>query len=143
VAKLLNRLGFGQHARNNHYNLDLRRVCGFRVATSLAGLLAVCLCVAASGTVGVSARRQTSQEKKSHSVTLHWDASRTPVAGYNVYRSTKSGRDYMRINSKPVTLLSYVDADAKSGETYYYVTRGVTADGKESANSNEMKVTVP
>jgi hypothetical protein len=34
-----------------------------------------------------------------HSVSLRWNSSTSPVAGYNVYRSTKSGGPYTRVNS--------------------------------------------
>lgn len=49
----------------------------------------------------------------------------------------------MRINPALVKELRYQDRDVKSGTTYYYVTRSVDADGLESANSAEIKATVP
>jgi fibronectin type 3 domain-containing protein len=66
------------------------------------------------------------------------------VAGYNVYRSTVKGRDYVRINATLVKDgLSYKDEEVDSGKTYYYVTRSVDAMGKESSDSEEVVVAVP
>jgi fibronectin type 3 domain-containing protein len=39
--------------------------------------------------------------------------------------------------------LSYKDQDVPGGTTYYYVTRAVDADGRESLNSSEITVVVP
>ncbi len=79
-----------------------------------------------------------------HSVTLTWNASTSPVEGYNVYRSTVPGRDYVKINAAVVQgKTSYKDETVESGKTYYYVTRSVAAKGKESADSNEATALVP
>jgi hypothetical protein len=82
--------------------------------------------------------------KHKHSVTLAWNASTSPVAGYNVYRSTVKGRDYVKINAKLIRgKTSYKDDTVESGKTYYYVTRSVDAKGIESLDSNETTVVVP
>jgi hypothetical protein len=79
-----------------------------------------------------------------HAVTLTWNASSSPVVGYNVYRSTVKGRDYAKINAALVTEgLSYKDETVESGKTYYYVTRAVDAKGNESKNSTEVVAKVP
>jgi hypothetical protein len=79
-----------------------------------------------------------------HSVTLNWKASTSTVAGYNVYRSTVKGRDYVRINAALVTgQTSYKDETVQSGTTYYYVTRAVDARGRESSDSNVTAAVVP
>ena len=49
----------------------------------------------------------------------------------------------MRINPNLVQELTYQDRDVKSCETYYYVTRAVDKDGRESVNSSEITATVP
>jgi hypothetical protein len=85
-----------------------------------------------------------------HSVKLSWAASvaaskspRDAVVGYNVYRSTKShDTNPKRINSKLCPGTAYTDTDVEAGKTYYYVTRGVTANGVESGPSNEIKVKI-
>src|SRR5579859_2756738 len=78
-----------------------------------------------------------------HSATLTWKASTSKVAGYNVYRSTESGKNYQKINSSLVRGLTYRDNKVVSGVTYYYVTRAVDAQGHESVNSNETSVSIP
>ncbi len=95
-----------------------------------------------SATNGTTPAAAAGQHK--HSVTLTWKASTSTVAGYNVYRSTVKGRDYVKINVALVTgQTSYKDETVQSGTTYYYVTRAVDAKGKESADSNVTMVVVP
>ena len=115
-----------------------------RVGTGVATFAAVLLCVLwATVTVGSSSVPQSEQGSKGHSVTLTWKASKSAVKGYNVYRGTKSGGPYSRINPDLVPGLSYKDRDVKSGKTYYYVTRSVDVDDRESINSSEITATVP
>jgi len=80
---------------------------------------------------------------KPHTVRLNWKASSSHVAGYNVYRSEVSGQKYQKINSSLVQGLTYADNTAQSGVTYYYVTRAVDDQGRESASSNETSVSIP
>lgn len=42
-------------------------------------------------------------------VTLRWTASTTPNVTYNVYRSTKTTGPYTKLNTAPVTALTFVD----------------------------------
>jgi len=115
-----------------------------RVGTSAATLSAILLCMLwARVTGGTSSVPQSAQNNKSHSVTLTWKASTSAVRGYNVYRGTKSGGPYLRINPDLIQGLSYKDGEVQSGITYYYVTRAVDADGLESSNSSEISATVP
>jgi hypothetical protein len=79
-----------------------------------------------------------------HSVTLTWDASTSPVIGYDVYRRTVKDRGYEKINRALVTgQTSYNDETVLSGTTYYYMARAVDAKGNESLNSAEVVATVP
>jgi hypothetical protein len=95
-----------------------------------------------SATNGTTPAAAAGQHK--HSVTLTWNASTSTVAGYNVYRSTVKGRDYVKINAALVTgQTSYKDETVQSGTTYYYVTRAVDAKGKESLDSADVVVKVP
>jgi hypothetical protein len=80
---------------------------------------------------------------KVHKVTLTWKASSSQVAGYNLYRSTSTGGNYIKINSLLVRGITYTDNTVDGGTTYYYVTRAVDAQGKESVNSNEITAAVP
>lgn len=115
-----------------------------RVGTGLATISAILLCVLwARVTSGNSSLPMSLQGGKGHSVTLTWNASKSPARGYNVYRSTKPGGPYERINPDLVQGLSYQDRDVKSGTTYYYVTRTVDANGRESVNSAEITAAIP
>jgi hypothetical protein len=76
-----------------------------------------------------------------HRVTLSWKPSPSAVIGYNVYRRGPEGTT--KINAAPVGLTSYVDSSVQPGQTYYYATKAVRADGTESKPSNEVKVLIP
>ena len=78
-----------------------------------------------------------------HTVTLTWAADASPVAGYNVYRSTVSGGPYTRINNVLDAATNYVDNSVLSGQTYYYVTTAVNSGGAESTYSNQVVASVP
>lgn len=114
-----------------------------RTAVAAAGLCVV-WGMWFSATNGVTPTVSAGAGQKKHSVTLTWNASTSPVTGYNVYRSTVQGRDYVKINAALVQgKTSYKDETVESGKTYYYVTRAVDAKGKESADSNETTALVP
>jgi hypothetical protein len=81
--------------------------------------------------------------RKKHTVTLTWRASSSQVAGYNVYRTTRPGENYVKINTSIVRELTYRDTTVNSGVTYYYVTRAVDVRGSESVNSNEATAAIP
>ena len=115
-----------------------------RIGTGLATLIALVLCVLwVHATGGESAAPPLWQEAKGHTVTLTWKASKSAVRGYNVYRATSSGGPYTKINSELVRDLTYKDQNVQNGKTYYYITRSVDADARESVNSSEIAVTVP
>jgi len=81
-----------------------------------------------------------------HSGTVKWQAGTpgaNPVAGYNVFRSTKSGGPYSQINSALVTGLTYFDTGLASGTTYYYVITTVDSKGNQSSASPEATAVVP
>lgn len=79
----------------------------------------------------------------SHSVNIAWNASTSSVSGYNVYRGTKSGGPYTKLNSGLLNVLSYTDTSVQGGTSYDYVTTAVNSNGKESINSNQVSVSVP
>lgn len=67
-------------------------------------------------------------------VSLYW----TSVSGstsFTVLRGTSTGGPYSTV-ATGLTSMSYVDATAQNGTTYYYVVEGVSAQGA-SGNSNE------
>jgi len=73
-------------------------------------------------------------------VGLKW-AKAPGAARYKVFRTISSGRDYSPVAA--TTDVSYIDADVKPGETYYYALKTVDAEGGESAFSDERYVKVP
>jgi predicted phage tail protein len=76
-------------------------------------------------------------------VFLTWNENKEPdLAGYHVYRSTKSGRDYERLTDKLLLRSTFSDEAVKSGAVYYYVLTAVDQSGNESEYSRELKVTV-
>jgi Abnormal spindle-like microcephaly-assoc'd, ASPM-SPD-2-Hydin len=78
-----------------------------------------------------------------HSVDLSWSASTSAVVGYNVYRGSKTGGPYAKLNSATDAALSYSDTGVQAGQTYFYTTTAVAGDGKESPNSNEVEAVIP
>jgi fibronectin type 3 domain-containing protein len=78
-----------------------------------------------------------------HYVTLGWTASTSTVTGYNVYRSTTSGTNYVQINPALVKGLSYTDDTVQGSTTYYYVVTSVDSQGVESTDSNMATAIVP
>ena len=78
-----------------------------------------------------------------HSVALSWNASSSPVAGYNVYRSLQSGGPYAKLTGSPLPSTSYADSNVQSGSTYYYVATSVTNNSDESGYSNQTAATIP
>jgi Abnormal spindle-like microcephaly-assoc'd, ASPM-SPD-2-Hydin len=82
--------------------------------------------------------------RSQHHVKLVWrPSSSTGVAGYNVYRSGRSGGPYVRINSLVGSTTSYTDSSVQTGNSYYYVTTAVNKAGKESHYSNQVQVIIP
>jgi hypothetical protein len=93
-----------------------------------------------------TSRASADEQPRKHVVTLTWNASTSPVAGYNVYRKTAKKEKYKetdKINKNLVKELRYADDTVESGKTYYYVTRSDDGKGNESVDSNEVVVKVP
>lgn len=81
-----------------------------------------------------------------HGVTLTWQAPPAgpgvAVVGYNVYRSTTSGGQFVRIASQ-VPGPPYEDRLVVSGRTYFYVVTALDQAGRESRFSSEVRATIP
>jgi fibronectin type 3 domain-containing protein len=76
-------------------------------------------------------------------VFLTWNENKErDLAGYFVYRSTKSGRDYLRLTDKLLKRTTFSDDTVKSGTTYYYAVTAADGSGNESARSKEKTVFV-
>jgi hypothetical protein len=115
-----------------------------KMGTGIAVLVVLLLSVEwGRVTNGLPALLRLETLRKAHTVTLTWKASSSPVAGYDVYRSTIPGRDYVRINTSLVQALTYTDVNVEGGVIYYYVTRAVGAQGYLSDNSNETSAAIP
>ncbi len=81
----------------------------------------------------------TTRDITAHAVELVPDkdgSDDTRVVGYNIYR------DGVKVNDKVVsTIFIFTDTNLDADVTYTYTARSVDADGKESLNSNTLKVT--
>jgi fibronectin type 3 domain-containing protein len=74
---------------------------------------------------------------------LTWNENKEKdLAGYYVYRSTRSGRDYERLTDKPIMRSTFSDQTAKSGNTYYYMITAVDQAGNESTGSVEKSAEI-
>jgi fibronectin type 3 domain-containing protein len=78
-----------------------------------------------------------------YTVDLSWNASTSKVNGYNIYRGSKSGGPYAKINSSLDAGTTYTDKNVATSTTYYYVTTAVNSSGQESSYSNQVQVIVP
>jgi len=79
-----------------------------------------------------------------HSVDLRWHASKSKgVMGYNIYRGTRSGGPYRKINSVLDVATVYTDTSVVDGTTYYYVATAVNSKEEESVYSKQARAVVP
>src|ERR1700691_1433852 len=107
-----------------------------------------------TGTLTITSNAANSQMKISlsgsgavaatkHTVALAWDRSSSTVNGYYVYRSTKPSGPYTQLNSTPEANPSYSDGSVSNGQVYYYYVTAVNSGNIQSADSNQVSVTVP
>jgi Zn-dependent M28 family amino/carboxypeptidase len=73
------------------------------------------------------------------SARLSW-APQAGASGYNIYRTSVSHLDYVRLNGAPVMATTYTDAQLRTDLPYYYVVTAVGATGLESNLSREAEV---
>jgi hypothetical protein len=78
-----------------------------------------------------------------HTVALTWERSSSTVTGYFVYRSSKPSGPYAQLNSTPESNPSYSDGTVSNGQVYYYYVTAVNSSNIQSADSNQVSVTVP
>jgi fibronectin type 3 domain-containing protein len=64
------------------------------------------------------------------------------VAGYQIYRRQADGK-VERINSAPITMLSFQDTNVAAGSKYFYSISAVDIRGNESPRSSEVAVGLP
>jgi len=83
-------------------------------------------------------------EPVQHSVSLSWSPSTSRVVGYNIYRGTRSGGPYAKLNRSPLRGTNYTDSTVHSGITYYYVATSVGSKKMvESGHSNQTTAVIP
>jgi fibronectin type 3 domain-containing protein len=74
---------------------------------------------------------------------LTWNENRErDLAGYNVYRSTRSGKGHAKLTDKALTRTIFSDERAKQGVVYYYIITAVDRVGNESAASEEKNALI-
>ena len=79
-----------------------------------------------------------------HKVQLSWKASSSKhLAGYNVYRGTRSGGPYQKINGSLDPSTDYTDLHVVAGYKYYYVATAVNSKGRESKYSKQVEAVIP
>ena len=83
-----------------------------------------------------------------HSVTLTWnaspDAATNPSLAYNIYRvaaSCSSTATFTKINSSPISGLTYTDTNVVTGGTYCYTSTAIL-NGLESVFSNQAPAVI-
>lgn len=73
-------------------------------------------------------------------VFLTWNENKDrDLAGYHVYRSHRSGRDYQRLTDKPINRTTYSDESVKPGIQYFYAITAVDRSLNESTFSKEQR----
>lgn len=73
-------------------------------------------------------------------VFLTWNENKErDLAGYNVYRSLKSGGEFAKLTEKALNRTTFSDETVRQGMTYYYTVTAVDKSGNESARSKEHK----
>ncbi|HEY7602048.1 MAG TPA: hypothetical protein VIB60_06045 [Methylomirabilota bacterium] len=80
------------------------------------------------------------------SVRLAWQpVADADLGGYLVYRSTTAGRGHTKLTPSPQGGTTYVDADVRPGQTYFYVITAVDRGrlANESVPSPEASATIP
>jgi fibronectin type 3 domain-containing protein len=76
-------------------------------------------------------------------VFLTWNENKErDLAGYRIYRSVSSDKNYEVLTEKLLTRTTFSDETVKAGTTYYYIVTAVDTSGNESARSAERKAFV-
>jgi prepilin-type N-terminal cleavage/methylation domain-containing protein len=77
-------------------------------------------------------------------VQLSWepavDCNGQAVAGYNIYRTTTPGANYVRLNSDLYAGTTFTDTQAPAGARVYYAVTAVDTDSDESVNSESLSI---
>jgi hypothetical protein len=84
----------------------------------------------------------TGVAQAAYSVYLSWTGEATAV-GYNVLRGTAKTGPFHEINTALDSSTDYTDSTVVAGNTYYYVTTAVSAQGTQSGYSNVTEAVIP
>ena len=78
-------------------------------------------------------------------VVVKWNpvSSKTPLAGYQIYRAYPGDEQGAPVNTSPVRETFYRDRSPQEGRTYMYWVVAQTVEGKVSVPSTKVKVDVP
>ncbi len=98
---------------------------------------------AANSPMNISLSGSGTAAAAQHSVALTWDRSSSTVTGYFVYRSSNPSGPYTQLNSTPEANPSYSDGSVSNGQVYYYYVTAVNSGNIQSADSNQVSVTIP
>ena len=114
-----------------------------RIIAGVSVILAVLLSVTwFLVTSGIAAAPRLLFSRPPHTVTLIWAASTTPGVTYNIYRRNESTGQYEKLNTSPITGLTFTDPHPANGATYTYFATAV-AGATESARSNPAPAKIP
>ena len=69
---------------------------------------------------------------------LNWDSNQDQVIGYNIYRTTTSRSNYLKLNGSPLAQTYYVDKNLDADTSYYYAVTAVDSQSNESNYSKEV-----
>jgi hypothetical protein len=124
---------------------------------SLAGAKATPMTAGEPSCTGISPTPSAGQSLSQlnpdpHFVTLSWKAAvpasnsrQDAIKGYHVYRSLTSHAypESARISEALLRGTRCIDTNVEPRKIYYYVVKSITADGKQSAASIEIRAIVP
>lgn len=133
-------VGIVPHGRDDHDNQE--QDCGGGSTALAPAQTASPIGITGGSDAGIAS------SSKAHSVRLSWDASvsasnsRNAIKGYDIYRR-EPGKEYEKINLKPIPGTHCVDHSVKPGRTYQYEAVTVSAQGTVSKPSNVTKATIP
>ena len=114
-----------------------------KIAAGVSVIIAVLLSVTwFLVTSGVTAAPRLLMSRPPHTVKLTWVASTTPGVTYNIYRVTESTGKLEKLNTKPISGLTFTDPHPVNGEKYTYYATSV-AGNAESARSNPARAAIP